>query len=255
MRGYRYLIACLLACALSACGSAPPQVIPPPHINPATQAYWENPLWQAEMFNAVQSKVHIPANLNTPGTHGTHGTVRFQFDDGIIKNPVIVASTGDPDLDKLMLQQVASAQVPKPTGPHADEPHEFELPLNMPTPFEWFENNVYAAIDHKKLYPRDPILKGKTGSTTVDFDYLDAKASHIVIVKSSGNKELDQASVGAVSNAELPAAPPGYAGKTLHMVVIVCYCINSTKSCPTGKNVLVVEATRTVRVETTVIFH
>lgn len=250
MHKYRTQAAFMLVCALSACGSAPPQVNPSPQFDPATQAYWENPQWRAELFVVIQSVVHLPANASSSTTTGIHGTVRFLFDNGKIENPEIVSSTGDPELDKLMLQQAITAKVPKPIGLHTDQPHEFELPLDMPTLFEWFENNIYAAIDHTKAYTRDAILRGVTGSSTVDFDYLDGKALNIVIAKSSGIKELDQASFDAVSKAELPAAPPGYAGKTVPIEVIVCYCLNSSKSCPTGDNVVIVEGTRIKRVDT-----
>jgi len=257
MRGYRIQAAFILVCALSACGSAPRRTAPPLYLNfnPATQAYWTNPYWQADLFAAVQSAAHLPANTTSPATPGIHGAVRFTYDNGAIKDPEIVTSTGDPDLDKLLLQQVVSAKAPKPLGQHTDQPHDFELPLDMPTYFEWFENNIYAAIDRKKGYSKDAILKNIMGITAVDFDYLDGKALNIVIAKSSGNKELDQISVGTVSNAELPAAPTGYTGKTLPLQVIFCYDVNLAKKCPTGKNIMDVEGTRIRRVETYYMYH
>ena len=206
-----------------------------------------NPFWQAELFSAVQCVARLPSNAASPATPGIHGTVKFLFDNGAVKDPVIVESTGNPQLDKLLLQQVVTAKVPKPYGLHTGQPHEFELPLEMFTPYESFEYNVYAAIDRKQEYPRDPLLQDIMGITTLDFDYLDAKASHIVMVKSSGNKQLDKASLDAVSKAELPAAPPGYAGKTLHMVAIFCYDINNAKKCPAGNNVIDVYGTRIMR--------
>jgi len=245
MRGYRYLAVLILACALSACGSAPPQANKPSLFS--EQAYWMNSYWQAEMFAAIQCVVRLPANAASPATPGIHGTVKFLFSNGKIEDPEIVASTGDPDLDKLMLQQVVTAKIPKPYGLHTDQPHEFELPLEMFTPYKSFEYNVYAEIDRKQEYPRDPLLQDIMGITALDFDYLDAKASHIVMVKSSGNKQLDKASLGAVTKAKMPAAPPGYAGKTLHMLVIFCYDINYAQKCPTGKNVIDLEGTRIVR--------
>lgn len=245
MRGYRYLAVLILACALSACGSAPPQANKPPLFS--DQAYWMNPFWQAELFSAVQCVARLPSNAASPATPGIHGTIKFLFDNGAVKDPVIVESTGNPQLDKLLLQQVVTAKVPKPYGLHTDQPHEFELPLEMFTPYKSFEYNVYAAIDRTKFYGRDAIIKGDTGSTTVDFDYLDGKALNIAIAKSSGSRYLDQPSVDTVSKALLPAAPPGYAGKTLHMVVIFCYDINYAKKCPTGKNVIDVEGTRIMR--------
>ena len=245
MREYRNLAVLVLACALSACGSAPPLANKPPLFS--DQAYWMNPTWQAEMFAAVQSVVRLPTNAASPAKHGIHATVRFLFANGVIQNPAIVASTGNPDLDKLLLQQVVTAKVPKPYGLHTGQPHEFELPLEMFTPYKSFEYNVFAAIDRKHDYPRDPILQDIMGITTLDFDYRDAKASHIAIAKSSGNKQLDQASLGAVYKAELPTAPPGYTGKTLHMVAIFCYDINNAEKCPAGNNVIDVEGTRIVR--------
>ena len=245
MRGYRYQAVFIMACALSACVSAPPLANKPPLFS--DQAYWMNPFWQAELFSAVQCVVRLPANAASPATPGIHGTVKFLFDNGAVKYPVIVKSTGNHQLDKLLLQQVVTAKVPKPYGLHTGQPHEFELPLEMFTSYESFQYNIYAAIDRKQEYPRDPILQDIMGITTLDFDYRDAKASHIAIAKSSGNKQLDQASLGAVSKAELPTAPPGYMGKTLHMVAIFCYDINNAEKCPAGNNVIDVEGTRIVR--------
>ncbi len=241
MREYRNLAVLVLACALSACGTTPPQANKLPLF--LDQAYWTNPFWQAELFSAVQSVVHLPANAASPAKPGVHGTVKFLFANGKIEDPEIVASTGNPDLDKLLLQQVVTAKAPEPIGLHTDQPHEFGLTLEMFTPFESFEHNVYAAINRMKVYGRDPLLYDETGNTTVDFDYRDAKAQNIVIAKSSRHKELDKSSVGAVSRAVMPPAPPGYAGKTLHMQVIFCYDINDAIKCPTGKNVIDVEGT------------
>ncbi|HET7176631.1 MAG TPA: hypothetical protein VFK21_11565 [Gammaproteobacteria bacterium] len=193
-------------------------------------------------MSAVQSMVH----QTDGGTSivGVNGMVRFTVTDGAIENPEIVASTGYADLDKLMLQQVASAKPPKTWGPHAHEPHEFELLLDMLTPFDSFQYHVYRAIDAWKVYPRDPIIAGSTGDTVVDFDYLDSKAQNIVIALASKDKELNKASVNAVSKAKLPAAPPDYVGKNVHMEVVFCYTINNSPGCPAGKNVIDVRAAR-----------
>ena len=242
MREYRNLAVLVLVCVLSACGTAPPQSNLP-SFYPGNRPYWTNVAWQAQMFEAIQCMVHLPANTINPAKPDVHATVKFLFDHGAVKDPVIVASTGNPDLDKLLLQQVVTAKAPEPIGLHTDQPHEFGLTLEMFTPFESFEYNVYAAINRMKVYGRDPLLYDETGNTTVDFDYRDAKAQNIVIAKSSGHKELDKSSVGAVSRAVMPPAPPGYAGKTLHMVAIFCYDINDAIKCPTGKNVIDVEGT------------
>ena len=194
--------------------------------------------------------MHLPDNEDTPGIHGT---VRFLFDNRVIKNPVIVASTGEPGLDKLLLQQVLTAKAPKPLGQHIDQPHEFELQLEMFTPYESFEYNVYVAIDNTAEYTRDPLLRGETGIAAVAFDYLDGKALNIVIAKSSGHRDLDQLSVEAISSAVMPAPPPGYARKTVHLQAVVCYFIVSSFSepsnCPPGKKVIDVTGARIRRTE------
>ena len=245
MRGYRIQAAFILACALSACSSVPSPLIMRSHPNPFTQPYWVYPAWQSALLLAVQSKVHLPDNEDTSGLHGT---VRFLLDNGVIKNPVIVASTGDPKLDTLMLQQVVSAKAPKPLGQHTDQPHEFELQLEMFTPYESFEYNVYVAIDNTAEYTRDPLVKDETGIATVAFDYMDGKALNIVIAKSSGHSDLDHLSVKAVSSAIMPAPPPGYARKTVHLQAFVCFFIVSSFSvpsnCPSGKNVIDVTGAR-----------
>lgn len=234
MRRYGYPLVFALACALSACASKP--------ADPNAHAYWANPFWQESLLSAVQSMVHQPDG-STPIV-GVNGMVRFTVADGIIKDPAIVASTGYADLDKLLLQQVASAKPPKTWGPHAHEPHEFELLLNMLTPFDSFQYNVYRAISNYRLYPRDGIIAGATGITTVDFDYLDGKANNIAVTGSSKSRDLDKAAIGAVTKAVMPSAPPAYAGKSMHMEVVFCYTINNSPGCPAGKNIIDVRAAR-----------
>ncbi|MGA9853258.1 MAG: hypothetical protein WBR15_10040 [Gammaproteobacteria bacterium] len=250
MHGYQFQAVFILTCALSACGSRPPRGTPPPNLY-ATTSYWMNPYWQAEMLTAMQSVVRLPANASSSATPRIYGTLKFLFDNGAIKDPVIVTSTGDPALDKLLLQQVVTAKVPKPFGAHTDQAHEFELRLEMFTPYETFEYDLNAAIDSKKGYTRDAILKGNMGITTVDFDYLDGKALNIAVAKSSGHKDLDQISIDTISGAILPPPPPGYAGKTVHMQLIFCYDIvtsfNQPGKCPVGGNIISVEGARIKR--------
>jgi len=151
MRTYLYIPTLLLACVLGACGSVPSRETPPPPpqyrlFNPATQPYWSNPYWQLNLLQAVQSVVHLPPNAPTPAKPGIHATVQFTYDQGTIRDPLIVASTGSPDLDKLLLQQVMTAKIPKPDGLHANEPHAFKMPLQMFTVYESFQFNLYLAI-------------------------------------------------------------------------------------------------------------
>lgn len=252
MRGYGCPIALALVCALSACSSTLPNTAPT-QADAGAKAYWENPDWQSLLLGDIQSVVHQPTDTDKTPITGVNGMVRFTLDGSAIKDPQIVASTGYSDLDKLMLQQVMSAKPPETRGPHASEPHEFELLLDMLTPLDWLQYNVYRAIDYRKVYPKDPIIKGDTGNTTVDFDYLDGKANNIAMTGSSKNRDLDKAAVGAVTRAVLPPAPMTYTGKPIHVEVIVCYTLflsppdTTVNPCPTEKNVIVVRGTRIKR--------
>ena len=231
MRRYGYLAVIMLAYSLNACGSMPHQA------KPDQTAYWSNPRWQAELLYSIQSVVHAPANIPSTSTPGIHGIVQILYANGKIENPKIIKSTGHPDLDKLMVKQIASAKLPKPIGSHAGRPHVFQIPLDMPTPFESYEYSTYAAISHR-FYPRGSFMRGITGNVTIDFDDLDGKASHIVIAKSSGYSDLDKAAVKSIKRSTLPAAPPAYAGKTAHMKVIFCYSLKKSNVCQSGRNVI-----------------
>jgi hypothetical protein len=252
--GLAFLV--LLGC-LSACrGSVPPRTYtvcmsPRPCFDQSKDPYWEDPVWQKSLLDAIQSAVHDPVDPADMSTYGLHATVKFTFLDGVVEYPEIVHGTGDPEKDGLMLHQLSSAQLPKPRGLQPDQAHEFVLDVDMPTPFESFQSSVYGAIENWKVYPKDPIISGTTGNTTVDFDYLDGKSSGITMVRSSKDKMLDQASLGAATRAVFPSAPPAYAGKTLHMEVVFCYTIQTASEvlndCPNARNVIVVHGTRIVR--------
>ena len=241
MGAYRHQAAFVLACALSACSSVPG---PTPGAKPNAAPYWSDLRFDAELLNAVQSAVHYPDDVIDESLQSIRGTVQFTIVDGKIQDPQIVESTGHSGLDELMLKQVASASIPKPTGPNADEPHAFSMQLSMPTAFESAE---YTAIDNWKIYPKEAIIGGSQGNVIVGFDYLDGKASNIAIAKFSRDRSLDAASLSAVSKASFPLPPPGYAGKTLHLEVDICYSINNTPVCPTTGRVIHVTATRVVK--------
>lgn len=247
MRASLYSAALVLACALSACNITPSHPTPPRYFYPAGVAYWANPFWQAEMFAAVQSVVHLPATAGPVPASDLQGTVQFLYDNGTINNPVIVESTGNPDLDKLLLQQVITAKIPKPFGLNINQSHEFQVSPKLLTPYESFEFNVYAAIKLKKTYSRDALIYLETGNVTVNFNYLDGKAQDIVVAKSSRYSELNKISVSAISNAAMPPPPPGSTGKPLPMQAVFCYDINLARKCPTGDNVIAIEGTRIER--------
>lgn len=231
----------------------------PSGFDPAKDPYWEDPRWQKTLLDTLQQAVHDPADTNPISTPGLHATIKFTFEDGDIEYPEIVSGTGSPDLDALMLHQIASVRVPLPTiGLQTDQAHEFELDLDMPTPLETFESTIYDAIQYQKVYPKYPIIEGTVGETTVAFDYQDGKASNIAMTISSKSKELDKSSIAAVTKATMPAAPAAYAGRSLHMEAVFCYTIVMSDNgaapfvkyqCPAARNEIVTIGTRIMRVE------
>lgn len=242
--GMRIAALTLLAAALGlvACSSAP---VSPTRGDPFAQIpYWQNPWWQKNLSDAIQSVVHRPDDTGDGSAPDTSVTVGFTLANGDTQDLEIVSSTGDAGLDQLVLQQVGSAKIPKPFGGNIGEPHHFELELDVLTLNEWFRYNIYYAIDSQRVYPKDAIMEGSIGSTTIDFDYLDGKAENITIAKHTNGQDLDRASLNAVEKAQFPVPTEAYAGKTLHMEVIVCYSLNGSQNCPQGKNVVLVQGTR-----------
>lgn len=256
------LLGCLAACrgavqprTYAVCMSARPC------FDPSKDPYWEDPIFEKSLLDAIQAVVHDPVDAADMSSPGLHATVKFTLLDGVIEYPEITQSTGDPEKDKLILHQLASAQPPKATGPQSDQPHQFVLDVDMPTPFEAFESTLYGAIEYQKVYPKDPIIAGITGDTAVDFDYQDGKTSNIELARSSNSKSLDQASLGAVKRATFPPAQSAYIGKSLHMEVVFCYTmvtnaygrVTEGNACPTGRNVIVVQGERFTRTSVQVV--
>jgi len=259
MRGKAALTANLaLLCGVTACSSAPNRdragftsqqfepAIESHQFDPASDPYWLDPQWDKTMLDAIQSVVHDPVAETDMTTTGPHVTIKFTFADGTIKDPGIIAGTGDPALDDLLLKQVATAHVPTPTGLQANQPHGFLMDLDMLTPFESFKDAIYASVNTQKVYPKRSLIDATIGAVTVDFDYLDGKASDITLFTSSKDSDLNKSSFNAVANAIMPATLPAYAGKLVRMRVIICYSLNGSKNCPDGSNVIVVSGTRFV---------
>ncbi|HEY3859053.1 MAG TPA: hypothetical protein VGM47_05510, partial [Gammaproteobacteria bacterium] len=137
------LVLCVLIGGLAACSSAlAPQDPGEPvaRFHPGTDPYWQDPRWDKTFLDAVQAAMHDPVSDSDTSTPGLHATVKFTFMDGGVEYPEIVTSTGNAELDKQVLQQLDSAQLPKASGVDADKPHAFVLDIDVPTPFEAFQS-------------------------------------------------------------------------------------------------------------------
>lgn len=88
-----------------------------------------------------------------------------------------------------------------------------------------FEAGMKRAIDSAKVYPKEPLIKGVTGTATVSFDYVGGVVSNIRVDHSSGDRRLDEAAMQAVQNATLPPKPAELAG-TGHFVILVDFSLD-----------------------------
>ncbi|MGE5624747.1 MAG: TonB family protein [Bacillota bacterium] len=88
-----------------------------------------------------------------------------------------------------------------------------------------FMLDMKLAIDKKKVYPKRAVLSGDTGLATVSFDYDGQNgAKNVKIERSSGSKDIDQAAVNAVVNADLPPLPSALKDAH-HFVVAIMFSL------------------------------
>lgn len=140
-------------------------------------------------------------------------------------------------------------QAPEPQPPQAPQLSEVPaVPVAVPTPstlpmlplspppvpntgrsapadvLAEFEAGMKRAIDSAKVYPKEPLIKGVTGTATVSFDYVGGVVSDIRVDQSSGDRRLDEAAMQAVQRANLPPKPAELAG-TGHFVILVDFSL------------------------------
>jgi TonB family protein len=230
-----WLLGLIPSVVLTACSSVP-------KAGDASGAYWQDQGWDEKLLDSVQAVIHYPidsAGYPIGRPVSVHGKVEFTYVDGKIADPEMAESTGRPDLDSIMLEQLSGAKLPAAFGPHAGEPHAFQLELTMPSPLEEFSYEQKVAVDRAKVYPKDAILNGAQGVTTVFFDNVGGKAADVHMVKSSGYKSLDMAALEAVKHAQLPSPPNWYVAKPLHFQIAICYSLGNSDLCPAGTRTVI----------------
>ncbi|MFI4968007.1 MAG: energy transducer TonB [Gammaproteobacteria bacterium] len=223
------LLGLLPVVVLTACSSAP-------RTGDAGDAYWQDQAWDGKLLDSVQSALHYPSDASgqpvQPVPSEARATVGFTYASGKIVDARIIESSGRADLDAAFLAQVMAIDPPSAYGDHAAESHPFELVLEMPTPMQEFEVAEYKALVANREYPQGAILQGSQGSSLVGFTYRDGKAEDIHIIKSSGSKPLDEASLYTVKKAHLPPRPAWMSPKPLDMTITICYSLGNSNICP-----------------------
>ena len=116
--------------------------------------------------------------------------------------------------------------IPTPNAVPVQPPQPPPIPVTSKAPPEnimsEFEASMKAAIDAAKVYPKEAILAGEAGVTTISFDYINGVVSNIHVDKSSGARSLDKAAMMAVQKAAMPPKPAEIAGVN-HFVILVSF--------------------------------
>ena len=113
-----------------------------------------------------------------------------------------------------------------PVSPPQPPPVPVQRPPNQDTILAEFEASMKAAIDAAKVYPKEAILAGETGTVTVSFDYVNGVVSNVKIDKGSGARSLDKSAMNAVNKALMPPKPADLAGVN-HFTIVVNFSLGT----------------------------
>jgi protein TonB len=118
--------------------------------------------------------------------------------------------------------------IPTPNAVPVTPPQPPPIPVTSKAPPEnilmQFAASMKAAIDAAKVYPKEAVISGETGTVTVSFDYINGVVSNIHIDKSSGSRSIDKSAMQAVQKAALPPKPAEIAGQN-HFAVVLNYTL------------------------------
>lgn len=120
--------------------------------------------------------------------------------------------------------------IPTPNSVPVQPPQPPPIPTSRPpapeTILAEFTASMKAAIDAAKVYPKEAILAGETGTVTVSFDYVGGVVSNIKVDRGSGSRPIDRSAMTAVMKALMPPKPAELAGIN-HFVIQINYSLGS----------------------------
>ena len=111
-----------------------------------------------------------------------------------------------------------------PVQPPQPPPIPTSKPVNQDTLMAEFTASMHAAIEAQKVYPKEAVIAGDTGTVTLSFDYTNGVVSNIKVDKSSGSRALDRAAMNAVAKAQMPQKPAELAGIN-HFVILLNFSL------------------------------
>ena len=99
-----------------------------------------------------------------------------------------------------------------PVQPPSPPPIPTSKPVNQDTLMAEFSASMLAAINAQKVYPKEAVIAGETGTATISFDYINGVVSNVKVDRSSGSRALDRAAMTATQKAQMPPKPAELTG-------------------------------------------
>ncbi len=124
------------------------------------------------------------------------------------------------------VQQTTVVQPEAATNTRAAASH-LAPPAPSPRVLDAWEAQVHQAVQDALAYPSAARLMRREGRTRVRFEYGHDAVSSVSVAESSGFSVLDQAALGAVTRAAIPAPPPEIAGQTRSLILWVSFSLTA----------------------------
>jgi protein TonB len=112
-----------------------------------------------------------------------------------------------------LVQPPPPPQVETPPAPPAPDDNELSK----------FSAALRAAVQSVAREPASSMIANQAGQPEVTFTYEDGHVTNVALARSCGFPLLDQAAVEAARDAPYPPPPPGFAGRTYNLTVVVIF--------------------------------
>lgn len=183
--------------------------------------YWQNPQWVNALATAVHQNIRYPKTAAAENFPSGTAIVTFYYDNGRLRAPHIVQSTGSSMLDASILEQIANIKPLMAKGLDTTMPHGFQMIIYMNPP-ELIE--LYRAIQGTLAkHINYPFLGGSGGMVLAEFKYRNGVIIDPRIKTSSGHLALDQAVMKELQTTALPKPPDWLRNKTFYFELPYCF--------------------------------
>lgn len=185
--------------------------------------YWQNPQWVNALATAVHQNIRYPKTAAAENFPSGTAIVTFYYDNGRLRAPRIVQSTGSSMLDASIIAQIPKIKPPSAAGSDTDTPHAFQMIIPMSPISSSLRLALSQALAEHIQYPIMAERYGSSGLLIAYFEYKDGVILNPKIQKSSGSIRLDQAVLNELRMTTLPKPPDWLKNKTFSFSVPYCF--------------------------------